>query len=840
MKKNLLIVMVLLFSFTMTGLAAPVSKEQAVAIARNLLQQYPLRNGADVVTQKITIDQVYHAGDAKRGTMTEDNNAPAYFYVAHRGANDGYVLIAADDKLPAVLAYSPVGRFSMEKMPDNLRTWLQIYEEEIALILSGKAEASSDALRTDGVPAVILPLMDNGAFASDPIRWNQAYPWNEKEPMLPNGQRGYTGCVATAIAQIMRYHRWPNTAEGSFDYYAGSLVGQWSGTFGDTYEWDNMPGNPNLQNVPAEQVNAYATFMRDVSASVNMSFYENGSGTYSVYVVDALRDHFRYKKSVKQHVRFLYTAQQWQDMVRREIAANRPVYYAGNNQSVGHAFVCDGYAADGTFHFNWGWGGVSNGYYRLSLLSPTSLGIGGQGIGFTIYQEILTGVEPAYTPDQAGTDALTDLTFDKLNAEYDNYGLEVEYTAYNLGETSSRLDIGYRLQKPDGSVSEVNKTTHTLRWFGFGDYENIYFSISKDQFAIGPHTITLLYRREGSTEWKELCHMQGGFESSILVNTSNPNNVEVTTFEHSGELTLVPNSVVANLNAFEHSTITAKFQNTTADEIRTPVAFGISGTNDQIISIGWSMAEAPAHSNDYTLNFSTGIVPAEVGTYVLWYKYSAKESDYNWQKIGNVTVQQPTVYTHPLLQVNHEQTETTLLLLGQSYELPPFTVKNVGLPFDGRFGVRLQATDGSSTYNLGFKNMYLGQGDSFVYTPVLEHYVNVPDGLYSVRILPVVGNSIQNYITGNLSYRVKIVNTTAVETVETARVSVYPNPAQDYATITAPTAGDASVVLFDQAGRIVAKTTLTAGTGRIELSQLPSGTYIIRIDDYTGKLIIAH
>lgn len=840
MKKNLLIVMVLLFSFTMTGLAAPVSKEQAVAIARNLLQQYPLRNGADVVTQKITIDQVYHAGDAKRGTMTEDNNAPAYFYVAHRGANDGYVLIAADDKLPAVLAYSPVGRFSMEKMPDNLRTWLQIYEEEIALILSGKAEASSDALRTDGVPADVLPLMDNGAFASDPIRWNQAYPWNEKEPMLPNGQHGYTGCVATAIAQIMRYHRWPNTAEGSFDYYAGSLVGQWSGTFGDTYVWDNMPGNPDLQNVPAEQVNAYATFMRDVSASVNMSFYENGSGTYSVYVVDALRDHFRYKKSVKQHVRFLYTAQQWQDMVRREIAANRPVYYAGNNQSVGHAFVCDGYAADGTFHFNWGWGGISNGYYRLSLLSPTSLGIGGQGIGFTIYQEILTGVEPAYTPDQAGTDALTDLTFDKLNAEYDSYGLEVEYTAYNLGETSSRLDIGYRLQKPDGSISEVNKTTHTLRWFGFGDYENIYFSISKDQFAIGPHTITLLYRREGSTEWKELCHMQGGFESSILVNTTNPNNVEVTTFEHSGELTLVPNSVVANLNAFEQSTITAQFQNPTADEIRTPVSFGISGINGQIISIGWSMAEAPAHSNDYTLHFSTDLVPAEVGNYELWYKYSAKESDYNWQKIGNVTVQQPTVYTHPLLQVNHEQTETTLLPLGQSYELPPFTVKNVGLPFDGRFGVRLQATDGSSTYNLGFKNMYLGQGDSFVYTPVLEYYVNVLDGLYSVRILPVIGNSIQNYISGNLSYLVKIVNTTAIETVETARVSVFPNPAQDYAVITAPTAGDAPVVLFDQAGRIVAKTTLTAGTGRIELSHLPSGTYIIRIDDYTGKLIIAH
>ncbi|WP_373732003.1 T9SS type A sorting domain-containing protein, partial [Bacteroides heparinolyticus] len=144
------------------------------------------------------------------------------------------------------------------------------------------------------------------------------------------------------------------------------------------------------------------------------------------------------------------------------------------------------------------------------------------------------------------------------------------------------------------------------------------------------------------------------------------------------------------------------------------------------------------------------------------------------------------------------------------------------------------------TYNLGFKNMYLGQGDSFVYTPVLEYYVNVLDGLYSVRILPVIGNSIQNYITGNLSYLVKIVNTTAIETVESARVSVFPNPAQDYAVITAPTAGDAPVVLFDQAGRIVAKTTLTAGTGRIELSQLPSGTYIIRIDDYTGKLIIAH
>lgn len=843
MKKSFLLAIAMLLSFAVSGHSAPITKERALALARLTLQQASLRTGQSVVSDKISIDYVYRQGDAERGTVSAEGDSPAYFYVANRGTNEGYALIAADDRIPEVLAYSPTGRFDMNNMPENLRMWLQVYNEEIELILSGKAQPNEEILRTEGVPEEVHALMDNGIFANDPIKWNQAYPWNNKEPLLPNGEHAYTGCVATATAQIMRYHSWPLQAEGSFDYNAGPLVGDWSGTFGETYDWSNMPGNPDLDNLTEAQVDAYATLMRDVSASVDMSFYENGSGTYSVYVVGALRDHFRYKRSLRLHVRALYTSQEWQDMIRKELASSRPVYYGGNNQSVGHAFVCDGYASDGTFHFNWGWGGVSNGFYKLTLLSPTSLGIGGQGIGFTIYQEIITGIEPAKTPAEAGTDALPILALGGISTVYTSgLGLNVDYSVYNTGEEKSNIDLGYRLNNANGEVTVVRTSSNNISWYGYGAFSEL-FLVDSHELAQGINTITLLYRRTGTQQWQPIHHLQGGYVNSIEVNTTNPNHVIVTVTHNKGELKMVPNSLVAELNSYEQSSITVQFNSDSPDEIRTPVAFALStgSTAHNIKPLGWVMAEVPASSKNYPIVYSTDVLTLSEGDYTLWYRFSIKDGIDDWKKIDKVSVNEPTVYTHPLFDVNHDETSSYTLDMAHDRELPPFTIKNLGLPFNGDLVVvfrEIESTSGS--LRVAQEAAHIQQGETFVYKPIVEG--SIPDGTYRATLHAFVNEQPQSYLKGNRSYIVNIVHGTAVEAIaSTDMISVFPNPAKDYVEISASAvAQEAAIILFDMSGRIVLKSNLSAGYAKINLSHLPNGTYILKVDRQTTKVNVAH
>lgn len=843
MKKSFFLTIAMLLGFAMTGHSAPITKERASALARLTLRQASLRTGQPVVSDKISIDYVYRQGDAERGTVSAEGDSSPYFYVANRGTNEGYALIAADDRIPAVLAYSPIGRFDMYNMPDNLRMWLQVYDQEISMILSGKAKPNEEILRTEEVPEEVHALMDNGSFANDPMRWNQAYPWNNKEPLLPNGKHAYTGCVATATAQIMRYHSWPLQGEGVFNYDAGPLVGNWSGTFGETYDWSNMPGNPNFDNLSGAQVDAYATLMRDVSASVNMNFYENGSGTYSVYVVRALRNNFRYKRSLQLHVRALYTAQEWQDMIRKELASSRPVYYAGNNQSMGHAFVCDGYASDGTFHFNWGWGGVSNGFYKLTLLSPTSLGIGGQGIGFTIYQEIITGIEPAKIPSEAGTDALPILALESISTVYTSgLGLNVDYSVYNTGEENSNLDLGYRLNNANGEITEVKTSSNNIFWHGYGAFSEL-FLLDSNVLPQGINTITLLYRRTGTEQWEPIQRIQGGYVNSIKVNTTDPNNVVVTVDDNKGELSIIPNSLIADLNSYEQSSITVRFSSDSPDEIRTPVAFALSTgvTADNLIPLGWIMAEVPGGSNDYPVVFSTEVLTLMEGDYTLWYRFSAKEGVDEWKKIERVSVNTPSVYTHPLFEVNHNQTSSYMLDMGDDRALPPFTVKNIGLPFNGNLVVIFRQTQSSSgSLLVAQETAHIQQGETFVYKPHVEG--SIPDGTYRATLHAFVNGQPQLYLKGRKSYTVKIVNGTAVEAIaSTEKISVFPRPAKDYVEISAPTVPqETAIILFDMSGRIVLKSSLSTGYGKMNISHLPNGTYILKVDRHTTKINVAH
>lgn len=309
---------------------------------------------------------------------------PQAYYVFNRldGAGNtghGFVLIAGDDRIPPVLGYSDKGSFDPDDMPENVAAWLKGLEDEINEIKEmDDNELSRARSRTRGATsrAAIEPLV--------PSKWNQDLPYNL---MCPDGNgtdynmpgfnaeyRCITGCVATAMAQVMYYHKWPETCTlipgySYSDNYSGTL-GELSAT---TFKWDKMK-DTYYRSETGDAANAVAELMRYCGQSVEMMYGPSGSGVYSdvlpKILPEALTKYFGYKKSLKYIERSSYTAEQWEELIYQELSKGHPVLYNGFGGG-GHQFICDGYEeneqGDHYFNFNWGWGGYKDGHYLLSL-----------------------------------------------------------------------------------------------------------------------------------------------------------------------------------------------------------------------------------------------------------------------------------------------------------------------------------------------------------------------------------------------------------------------------------------------------------------------------------------
>ena len=281
-------------------------------------------------------------------------------------------------------------------MPEQLRAFLKACQERIDELTSSVGLRSSlrPTPRTATEPAQIAPLLGN-------IQWNQSAPWNNQTPTDNQGEHMPVGCVATAYTQVMRYHQWPTQGEGSFSYTEEGDSGR-SHTVdfaSTTYDWAHMPERYNdPSSATSEETQALSTLAYHAGVAVEMMYAPSGSGSYTPLVARALADHFRYDKRVSFKSRSNYTQSSWEQMLRAELIAARPVVYSGSGSGGGHAFVCDGYDMEGLFHINWGWGGMSDGYFNLNYLVPSDLGIGGgAGGGFSLGQGAVIGIKPDKT-----------------------------------------------------------------------------------------------------------------------------------------------------------------------------------------------------------------------------------------------------------------------------------------------------------------------------------------------------------------------------------------------------------------------------------------------------------
>lgn len=263
------------------------------------------------------------------------------------------------------------------------------------MMLDLYAEQINAARALDIVPTTTRADVDPGKIVVEPllgdIMWDQMAPFNGMTP-----GHAPTGCVATATAQIMRYWMYPDHAVGTHGYMSQSY-GYLSHDYNYRIDWDDMPVAPN--GTPDNKIDAkpnptIARFMYGLGVAFDMNYAPQGSGTTHDKVVPALIRHYGYSKDIKR-----ITAQEagslWSAIIKSELDAGHPVLHGGTGKGGGHSFVCDGYTSDDLFHFNWGWSGTSNGWYKLNALEPDALGTGGgAGGGYNQNRDIVINIAP--------------------------------------------------------------------------------------------------------------------------------------------------------------------------------------------------------------------------------------------------------------------------------------------------------------------------------------------------------------------------------------------------------------------------------------------------------------
>lgn len=413
MLKNISVLMLGLTIASTAAMASPLTPEQALARLQS-------DSGARARVKSSYQMSLAYTAELKVGVPV------AYVFVNQDA--DGFAVLSADDKALPLLGYSETGSFDADNLPPSFVWWMSEYGRRIESVDESDVNRESSAVYAPHNWEAISPLMTT--------KWNQDVPFNLKTPMI-DGVQSPTGCVATSVAQVMNYFKYPDIGAGFIRY---SNKGK---TFTlnlekTPFDWDNMLDIYEPNSYTDEQADAVAYLMKACGYSVEMAYGEVASGAQSYKIINAAINNFKYDPSIKYVDRNYYSYDQWCTMIYENIKNVGPVIYNGTSMGGGHSFVCDGYDGKGYFHFNWGWGGMSDGYYVLDSLNPEAQGIGGSTAasgGFNYSQDVVLGMQkPTGKPAEIDYATLNvygsltaslrgnDITFSAINSSVAGWG----------------------------------------------------------------------------------------------------------------------------------------------------------------------------------------------------------------------------------------------------------------------------------------------------------------------------------------------------------------------------------------------------------------------------------
>lgn len=504
--KNILCIVCLFF--TLVLYANPIDTTKAKRTAEAFLQSQ-LRQKSS-----LELNLVY-----QETSLQKEMDGLTYYYVYNCGEH-AYVIVSGTDRVIPILGYSDESNFDPNNVPPNMVDFLSEYKREIAHIVTDNVVASEatsrqweqllggERLEQKEIKTVVTPLIKT--------RWSQSPYYNNLCPYDPQSHaRAVTGCVATAMAQVINYWSFPKVGYSSHSYVHhkfGYLQVAFDTT---TYRYDLMPVRLTATTTN-DSMNAVATLIYHCGVAVEMDYGVNESGAY----VDestvgkqsaeyALRTYFGYS-DVECDYRYILGDIAWTNLLKTELNAKRPLLYRGQGPQGGHAFVCDGYDINDFFHFNWGWSGSSDGYFVLASLNP------GGYYDFTSYQG---AVRKIVAPNQSGKFHL--VLFDDLHLSTPTLACEEPFTmstrVLNNGEFAFQGDFRAVVLNGSGSVvAEVDAITEQV--IGNDIDTVLTFSCAGvNGIAAGAYKIKLLYRKTNDTVWVPVINVGNYVNEAVIV-----------------------------------------------------------------------------------------------------------------------------------------------------------------------------------------------------------------------------------------------------------------------------------------------------------------------------------
>lgn len=859
---------ILFLSTLWTG--ALMAAQVPEALARDLALNHLVRQDAAFATLR--------AGDvelvlAKQGPVA-GQSAELVLYRVFNVGGQGFVIVAGDDVVLPVLGYSTAAPFPTGILRPNVAKWLEGYAGEVLATLAAGQPAAPEvglAWQLALEPAVgeerdveaVAPLMQT--------QWDQTPHVNA---LCPGGS--VTGCVATAMAQVMKYHNHPAQGAG-FHSYSAPNYGTLSANFGaTTYNWGSMPNMVNSAN------NAVATLMYHCGVSVDMQYSPQVSNAYMITSGSpiqhcseyALKTYFGYDASMQGVHRDAYSEGAWINLLKADLDAGRPILYAGFGSGGGHCFVTDGYDNNNFFHFNWGWGGQADGYFTVGALNPGSTGTGGGSGGYNSGQQALIGIKPATGGGGGGgTGQPSQLAlYNYVNAGgstlYYGQGFTVSTNIVNNGSSEFNGDYAAGVFDANsnfyGFVGELNGNSLPA---GFAYNSDLQFT-TPGLFSMvpGSYLIGILARPTGG-EWM-LVADNGGYTNLLPVNVINPNDLEIA-----NALTLTPGNSLAqgaqlsvNLNVQNDGWIDFIGQYGVA-------LYNLDGSWAQdvgVINENNGLPPGYSYLAPY-LTFGPATVTVPPGTYLL-----AAQHNYNnsgWQLTGSSYFANPVFVTVTGAAVQGDAYEVNNTV-AQAHALPvTFSGNNatvttpgstlhngtdqdfykVVLPAGNNYAISARIHD---SYNSGNGSSYSvdglwswstdGSTWSYAYDDVMPGTVVVQGGgTVWFHVAPYFAGEVGEYL---LQLDIQRGQTVGIGESALANIAVYPNPAQDRVSVdlSAFPGNLLAAAVVDLQGRTVlddAPFQRSGDRATLDFADLLQGAYILRLHTdrgtWTGSLIIA-
>lgn len=725
MKNNRLLLFAGSLLMPMVVMAGPRSFQQAKAIAEK-----------QAALLGVTIDQKAMTKARKQGSKGEITLSQESYYVFPNANSKGFTIVSGDDRLPEIVGYSSQGSYDENNLPEGFVSFMKAYQNLYNKVNLGDAEALKNLAEikawrnkknaSAASTSAVAPLLGN-------IEWDQTSPYNNMCPKYDSVHVAATGCVATAMAQVMAYYKYPKQLKADIPGY----VNRWNGIPMEiptitreegVYDWDNMLPKYNKEaNATQQQKDAVAKLMYHCGAAVRMSYGpESGAAVSS----SKLAKYFGYDADLMMDLsRSSFTLDKWMQIIDTELAAGRPVLYGGQSSENGHQFICDGKDENGLYHINWGWSGNQNAYFDLSILNPEKggTGSGSAADGFNRYCTMTIGI----APDNGVVDAplaqipsisvLYDadyvvITKGTRKSKSDKFEFTQQVTFVNQVKQAFKGFLGLGILQKDGSYKLVSDKKYVS--FDGKREDGMMSSLDpkltvNEAFEVGKTPVYAIYSTDGKT-WEKADYMNGNvplvvkatdYELSLASALNAQLKLESEELKTGAKSTF--QVTLSNDCDFEYQGIVNVFSDMIAEK---PSAL----VTDIFVSV-------PAHG---TITRSFELLPKKAGDLYLWLDDAMACVNVGGTKAGmnlidaqKFTVEQgevPTIYlVEASTNAEPELYETELAYFGGKLVRAPRVNDDKAV-----FTYKIQNDGPACTINMGFAAV---SGDDpeprFMYTP---------------------------------------------------------------------------------------------------------------------------